>query len=315
METPDLVSRTDLETLLTAVGGNVTDARAGVFGPASVVWKISRESALFLAAGRAALLQLAHPWVAAAIAQHSTVLHAPIARFHNTFRIVFTVIFGTSEQALAAARYLHTLHTRIRGELTEAVGPWGRGTSYEANEIAALRWVHATLIESAVLAYEAVLPLNAAEREQYYQQSKLQAAFFGIPAAALPGDWAAFSEYNRQMASELAVSPAARSMGQDILRGAGSWIHPPRWYRALTAEWMPPRLREEFGLVFTAADQRAAAQAGTWLPRAYRALPPAVRYVGPYREALARLSGSGPGLMTQASNRFWIGQRLIPFRG
>ena len=75
----------------------------------------------FIPAGRAALLQLAHPWVAASLDQHSLLLEKPIARFHNTFRVVFTMIFGSADQALRAARSLHQLHTRIRGEIPVAV--------------------------------------------------------------------------------------------------------------------------------------------------------------------------------------------------
>ena len=99
-----LVSREQLEALLAAVAARTADPRAGIFGPDSVSWKINRESALFLGAGRAAILQLAHPWVTAALEQHSSLLSDPIARFHNTFRIVFTMIFGSLDQALRAAR-------------------------------------------------------------------------------------------------------------------------------------------------------------------------------------------------------------------
>ncbi len=179
-----LVSRPELEALLDSIANRTVDRRAGIFGPESVTWKINREAALFLGAGRAALLQLAHPWVTTALAQHSTLMGDPIARFHNTFRIVFTMIYGSLDQALAAARHLHSLHTGIRGELQEPVGVWPAGSHYEANEIAALRWVFATLVESAVLAYECVLPLSDAEREQYYEESKTMAALFGIPDAA-----------------------------------------------------------------------------------------------------------------------------------
>lgn len=229
-----LVSRDDLETLLTSVERACPDPRAGIFGPGSITWTLSRESAVFLGAGRAALLQLTHPWVAAALAQHSSLLNDPIARFHNTFRTVFTMIFGSLPQALAAARRLHTLHTHIQGELPES------GGHYEANEIAALRWVYSTLIESAVLAREWVRPLTAADRESYYRESHTIAALFGLPASELPPDWEAFQEYNRSMAAsaDLGVSSAARSMANAILSGAGSWIHPPRWYRALTIAWL-----------------------------------------------------------------------------
>jgi uncharacterized protein (DUF2236 family) len=69
---------------------------AGVLGPDSVTWRIYREAVLFLGAGRALLLQLAHPWVATAVADHSQVFADPIGRLRRTFRTMFTMIFGTS---------------------------------------------------------------------------------------------------------------------------------------------------------------------------------------------------------------------------
>jgi ER-bound oxygenase mpaB/B'/Rubber oxygenase, catalytic domain len=86
------VSRKDIERLRTSVGDDTSDPHAGIFGPCSISWKVNRESALFLGAGRAALLQLAHPWVASALHQHSNLRTDPLARFHNTFRVVFTMV-------------------------------------------------------------------------------------------------------------------------------------------------------------------------------------------------------------------------------
>src|ERR1700679_1473641 len=130
-----LVSAPDLEVLLADLSRSATASHEGLFGPKSISWKINRESALFLAAGRAALLQLAHPWVAAAITQHSRTLNDPAARFHRTFRVIFTMIFGTSEQAFAASRQLHSLHQRITGSLPASAGRFAAATPYEANEI------------------------------------------------------------------------------------------------------------------------------------------------------------------------------------
>jgi uncharacterized protein (DUF2236 family) len=310
---PSVVSRADLESLLDPIAWNSSDPRAGIFGPDSITWHINRESAVFLAAGRAALLQIAHPWVAAALAQHSTLLGDPVARFHNTFRVVYTIVFGGLGQALSAARHLHTLHTRIQGTLPEAVTARFTGGRYLANDVAALRWVYATLVESAILAYEAVLPLDADDRERYYQQSKTMAALFGIPSAALPVDWAAFTAYTTGMMTHsgiLGVSSAAQSLSEAVLAGAGSWIRPPRWYRALTVSWLPEPLRNSFGFHF---DQRSADSARHWLPRVYRALPGAIRFVGPYHEAQARLRGRASGVLARAGNRFWIGRPLLPF--
>lgn len=311
----DSVSAADSESLLASVA-RVSDPKAGIFGPPSVAWRVNRESAIFLGAGRAALLQLAHPWVMAALTEHSNVLHQPIARFHNTFRIVFTMVFGSLHQATASARYLYKLHTAIRGDLKEDTAGWKRGSHYEANEINALRWVFATLIESAVVAHECALgPLTAAEREQYYAENKLLAALFGIPAAALPVSWSAFCDYNRAMhaSGELGVSGEARRYAAKLLAGAGSWIHPPFWYRALTTAWMPARFREEFSLRFAVEEQTAAESAARRLPKIYRRLPAAIRFVGPWHEAQTRLAGRRSGLMTQLSNRFWIGAQHLPF--
>ncbi len=42
-------------------------------------------------------------------------------------------------------------------------------------------------------------------------------------------------------------------------------------------------------------------------------LPEPLRYVGPYREAQARLANRSVGFMTRRSNRFWIGQSRMPW--
>lgn len=310
------VSQAHMEHLWASVRDNAAHPREGIFGPFSISWKINRESALFLGAGRAALLQLAHPWVAAALDQHSNLRSDPLARFHNTFRVVFTMVFGALDQALAASHHLYRLHTRIQGELPQAVAGHPKGSHYEANEANALLWVYATLVESALLAYDCVLPrLSASERETYYSESKSIAALFGIPATALPLDWRQFQLYIRDMlASEmLGVNALSRDMAHGVLRGRGSWLPVPRWYRALTTAWVPERFQREFSLPFGERDQHAAARASKWLPRIYPHLPTALRFVGPYREAQSRLLGRPPGPLVRLSNRIWMGQPRMMF--
>jgi uncharacterized protein (DUF2236 family) len=189
--------------------------------------------------------------VAAAIVQHSRTLGDPIGRFHRTFAVVFTMVFGTLDQALSAARGLHRRHATIHGRLPITVGPFRAGSPYQANDLAALRWVYATLIESALMAHDFVLPpLTGEERARYYAESHLFAALFGIPRATLPADWVAFIAYAEMMRESdvLTVSPAAREIAGQIFSGAGIWLRPPQWYRAVTASMLPPRLREAFGL-------------------------------------------------------------------
>ena len=307
------VDSEDLERQLEVARALAPGEMEGVFGPDSLTWRIDREALTFLGAGRALLLQLAHPWVAAAIVQHSRTLADPIGRFHRTFGVVFTMVFGTLDQALSAARGLHRRHATIHGRLPIAVGPFRAGSPYQANDLPALRWVYATLIETAVMTHDFVLPpLTAEERARYYAESHLFAALFGIPRATLPADWREFAAYTEMMRESdvLVVSPAAREIAGQIFSRPGILLRPPQWYRAVTASMLPPRLKEAFGL--SDVDRSQSERARAWLRRIYPALPPRLRHVGPYQEAMARLSGRGsPDLATQALNRLWIGRNRL----
>jgi uncharacterized protein (DUF2236 family) len=310
-----LLSEDDLERSLDTVCKAAAGSSEGIFGPASLTWRVDREAAVFLGAGRALLLQLAHPWVAAGIAEHSRTLADPIGRFHRTFNSVFTMVFGTLDQALAAARRLHRRHAAVTGILPSTAGRFAAGSAYGANEISALRWVHATLAETALLSHDLVLPaLTTSEREQYWTEARLFAALFGIGQADLPSDWTSFTAYNEAMGRSdiLTVSPAARQIAEQILFGRVAGLRVPKWYLALTAHLLPQRLREEFGLGFGEREARSMNLAVARIRRLYPRLPMRLRTVGPYQEALARLQGEKqPGLAVRSLNRLWIGRPTI----
>jgi uncharacterized protein (DUF2236 family) len=320
--TPDpcaIVTKADLERELVMVQSAAAGGPAGIFGPNSVIWRIDREAAVFLGAGRALLLQLAHPWVAAAIAQHSRSLADPIGRFHRTFSIVFTMVFGTTGQALAAARRLHRRHTAISGTLGENAGAFAAGSPYSANDVAALRWVHATLTDTALLVYQLVNPpLPARDRERYYADARVFAALFGIPQSALPQSWTDFAGYVDEMFSSdtLAVGSAARSIAAELFSGAGIHLRAPFWYRALTASLLAPRLREAFGLPYGPSELRSVERALTVFRHVNPWVPARLRYVAPYHEALTRLAGRDrPAPLTRLLNRFWIGRSSMAIGG
>ncbi|MDN4987905.1 DUF2236 domain-containing protein [Bradyrhizobium arachidis] len=314
-----MVSATDLELALDRVRACAAGPVPGVFGPDAVTWRIDREAVIFLGAGRALLLQLAHPWVAAAIAEHSRTLADPIGRFHRTFDIVFAMVFGSLDRAMLSSRQLHRRHSMIVGEMPVAVGPFAAGSRYCANDIPSLRWVHATLVETALMAHDLVLPpLSVEERERYWAESRTFGALFGLAGDDLAADWSGFAAHMTAMAQSdtLTVSPAAREIAAQIFGGARPWLRLPRWYRALTASLLPERLREGFGFELDARDKEAADNALRWIRRIYPKLPDRLRYVGPYQEAQARLRGEPqPDWMTRGLNRLWIGRSQMDVRG
>jgi uncharacterized protein (DUF2236 family) len=311
----EIVSTERLECELILVRSAAADSLAGVFGPRSITWQVDREAAIFLGAGRALLLQLAHPWVAAAVAQHSDTFANPIGRFHRTFSTVFTMVFGTLAQSFEAARRLHRRHASITGSLQSAAGPFPAGSFYCANEVSALRWVHATLVETALMAYAMVLPtLTREQRERYYAENRLFAALFGIPREHLARDWTAFSAYTETMtrSSTLTVTDSARVMAHRLLAGADTWLPIPAGYKALTAALLPPRLRDAFALRYGKAEEGDVQQFLGRTRRIYPYLPARLRYVGPYQEAEQRLAGRPqPDFVARMCNRFWMGQSAL----
>jgi uncharacterized protein (DUF2236 family) len=312
---PVLLSIDDFEDSLDTVRAAAAGRAEGIFGPESLTWRVDREAAVFLGGGRALLLQLAHPWVAAAISDHSKTFADPVGRFHRTFNITFTMVFGTLDQALAASRRLHRRHAVVTGSLPQAAGRYEAGSAYSANEVSALQWVHATLVETALQTHDLVLPaLTSSEREQYWAEAKLYAALFGVRPADLPADWTSFTAYTEatSQSDSLAVSPAARDIAQQIFSGRATGLRIPRWYRALTAHLLPERLREEFGLEFGEREARSMERALGWIRRIYPRLPMRLRAVGPYQEALARLQGGKrPDLAARWLNRLWIGRPMM----
>ncbi len=308
---PVIIDAADLEQSLELVQDAAAGPVMGVFGPDSTIWQVDRESLVFLGAGRALLMQLAHPWVATAIAEHSAALADPIGRFHRTFQIVFTLVFGTLDQALKTSRRLHRRHTSVTGTMPERMGPYPAGSRYLAHEASALMWVHATLVDTALVSYELVLPpLTPEARARYYAECRIVGALFGIPIDAQPPDWQAFRRYVEGMlaSDRLTVGASARNIGASALIGAGQ-VPVPTWFGNVTAALLPERLREDFRLPFGDSEQRSATRALNAIRSVHPALPARLRYVAPYQEALARLSGrKRPDLVTQALNRLWIGR-------
>lgn len=290
------VDRQSHRARLAQLEATIVDPQAGIHGPGTEAWRLNRESLNFFAAGRAALLQLAHPFVATAIDQHSKTKEDIRRRFEATFSNVFAMTFGSWDQAERAARRVHNIHSRINGDLEEDLGRHRRGDRYEANESSALLWVFATLVDSVIVVNRHFSrPLSDIEAERYYSDARRFAALFGIPDDELPKNYRRFDEYIQTMlgSDELAVGSAAKDMATFLMTPPHAVLSPVfSWYRAVTAALMPRRFREPFGLEFSTSRQVAWKMTVPLVRSTYMRLPRQLRCLPGYLEAEARVDES-----------------------
>lgn len=275
----------------------------GLFGPGSEVWRIGRERVLLAGGSAALLLQLAHPLVAAGVAEHSDFSADPLHRLHATLDATLTVAFGDRAQATAAAARVRARHRAVAGQTPAAVGRFPADTDYRAQDPELALWVYATLVWTALEAYDAfVEPLSHARRARYLAQSAPFAELFGVPPELHPGSWTEFERYFRSMDEDgvLEVGPQGRATGREVLAaGAGGLPQPlSSGVRALAnvlaAGFLPPRLRAGYGLTWSGGEQRTFAAVRTATRTALPVLPGRVRYWPHYLSARSRLRDPNP---------------------
>lgn len=268
-------------------------------GPGSVSWRLNREMAVIAGWGRAILLQLAHPSVAAAVHQHSAFrgsLRSSFRRLYSTAGAMLSITFGDTEEMIAAAAGINAIHDRVRGRVSES------GSVYSAHDPALQQWVHATLVESIPLVYERLVgSLTLAERDRYCAEAAIMEPLLGIPAGRLPRDSAGLDAYLREMleGGSLVITDTSRALARALM-------YPPKWYllwpvfravQLITIGSLPPSIRQAYGFAWRARDARALARWTTALRTLLRILPPSVREwpVARRRDMSAGLSMPGKG--------------------
>jgi uncharacterized protein (DUF2236 family) len=251
---------------------NDPDDLVGLYGPGSEAWALNREAMLLLGAGpRALLMQLAHPSVAAGVADHSDFRADPWARLDGTLRSYLRIVYGTGTAARAEIRRLNELHRTITGP------------TYRARDPELSLWVHATLVDSTIEVADRWLePLGRDRRARYYAETVPIGRAFGIPADRLPPDLDAFEAYLRGALAPdgpVRVGPVAREL-------AGVVLHPPLgpvapilgglpvrtyvWTLWPAIALLPDALRDDYGFRWGPLERAVS----SWLVAAWRAWRP-----------------------------------------
>jgi uncharacterized protein (DUF2236 family) len=260
----------------------------GLFGPDSLAWEMYREVVTPVSFLSAVLMQMAHPAIAAGVAQHSNFVEDLMGRAFRTSASFYGLLFGALEDVLAGTRKLHAMHRALRGRVTDRDVP-GAGETYRANDQTLLRWVASTVTVAGRASFEAfVRPLTAAEREESHRGMILANAAVGVLPDALPDTAAGFEAWYQGVVdgSELVVGETARRVVANLRER-------PLLYGPLdelaTAAFLPPRWREAFGFRWGDAEERRFERAVQAIRWGLRATPAPYRYVIAWHQADARV--------------------------
>jgi uncharacterized protein (DUF2236 family) len=240
----------------------------------SIMAEVNRERVLLVGGQRALVMQLAHPLVAAGVDQHSDFPARARQRLRRTLDLSLALIYGSEEEAAAAARAIRGTHRRVVGV--------AEGTPYRADDPELLLWVNATLVDTALVVYQRfVRPLSGRDRERYYAESVAAAERLGIPRSAQPEDIDAFGRYVEGMLEGgiLRATDAGRRLVRDVLAPPVPLLArpPTAAFRRLTVALLPEPIRVTFGLRATAADRVALATVAAVLRAVLPVVPPALR--------------------------------------
>lgn len=220
---------------------------APFFSEDAVLRRVHDEAIVLLGGGRALLMQVAHPGVAAGVAAHSSFRDGRRRRLLRTLRPTLAIVFGTQSQAREAAASVSAVHGRVAGP------------GYRADDPELLFWVLATLIDTALLMHERFLrPLSKGDAEAYYEDMLRVGSLLGVRRDLAPANIAAFHDYMAAMLPWLQVTDEARSIARDLFAGRGATGVAGWALREVTAALLPEELRQAYGMSWSAQRERTA---------------------------------------------------------
>jgi uncharacterized protein (DUF2236 family) len=259
----------------------------------SVLFRVAAEPSLLLTSGpRALILQVAHPAVAAGVAEHSDYRSRPWTRLFRTLVVVSALTFADPDRSRRVASQLRRRHAEVRGTTED-------GSAYEALDPDLLLWVWATLGDCLVRSHERfVHPLSEAEREELYAEWKLVAYACGVPKGTCPKTWVDFGVYFHEVLdAELLPTEVACTVAGYVRRPpipfplniiSGELMH------ILTGGQLPAPLRRDLGFGWNPARQlafditaTASRLAGRVIPGGIRRAPVAIATTAPIMAGLA----------------------------
>jgi len=187
----------------------------------------------------------------------------PFTRLARTAKIQETVFLGTKAEADKALAAVHRLHERIKGELPEAAGAHPAGAAYSAFDPELMLWTLAVIADSGREMYETMArPLSAAEREALWQDYARFGELFGLPRDSVPATYPEFKAWWEGKLASPDLHATEHALEMAPLVAFRQPVPVPARLNLETQNLiikgtLPARVREIFGIRWTAAHERA----------------------------------------------------------
>lgn len=254
---------------------HVTDV--GLFGPASVTWRIHEDPSMLLAGLRSLLLQAVHPLALAGFDANSSYRVDPWGRLRRTGEWVATVTYGTTEEAESAGRRLRALHARLAAGIEPETG-----LPYRVDDPELLLWVHCTEVDSFLTTFRrSGGRLSDSEADRYVAEMRASAALVGLDPRAVPTTVAAIEDYYQRIRPQLRVTALARrNLGWGFAPPMPTWVSlatpaRPAWATlvGVAVALLPPWARRMYGFPGLPTSDRAATLATRGIRRSLLLIP------------------------------------------
>jgi uncharacterized protein (DUF2236 family) len=207
----------------------------------------------------------------------------PFERLARTAKIQETVFLGSREEADEALAKVRRVHETIKGTLPAAAGAHAAGTPYSALDPKLMLWTLAVIADSGREMYETLVrPLSDAEREDLWQDYVRFGELFDLPRSEVPGSYREFKAWweERLASPDLHATEHALEMAplvalrQPVPAAArGNLVVQNHIIKGT----LPPRVREIFGIRWSAVHERSFRAIAASHRRARRFFPHPVR--------------------------------------
>ncbi|HSX46714.1 MAG TPA: oxygenase MpaB family protein [Patescibacteria group bacterium] len=265
---------------------NISNEQEVGLGPESLLWHYAGDLRIGFTGLSAGVLQLMHPGIGAAVAEHSEFFNEPWQRIERSLPWILGVIYDPEPEV--TGKQVRDFHKDFKGDDAQ-------GRHYSALQAETYWWAHATfqdMIEQEIDRFSQ-RTLSMVDREKLYEEGRAWYGRYGMGSRPVPINYFAFKEKWDHICNDvLELTPAAeRAVDMALSRDVDRipMIPPLIWkllgrvpasefVRVTTIGGLPSAVRDRFDIPWSEFDQFELDSFEKVVRSSWRFVHPKLRY-------------------------------------